>query len=75
MSHQYFDVFECVAMPTVRFIEKVEPVWHRQGTKITLPRYVFTVPQDLIEILAKKEVNQEYKMEESAIMFPISDLD
>ena len=75
MSHQYFDVFECVAMPTVRFIEKVEPVWMRQGTKISFPSYVFTVPHELIEMLAKKEVNQSFKLEDSAIAFLQSEAD
>lgn len=61
-------------MPTVRFIEKVEPVWLRQGTMIVFPRYVFTVPQEMIETLSKKEVNMQFKLEESALHFPVSDI-
>jgi hypothetical protein len=44
MSHHYFDVYECIAMPTVRFLEKVEPVWNRPNTKLTFPRFLFLVP-------------------------------
>lgn len=44
MTHHYFDVYECVAMPTVRFLEKVEPVWNRPNTKLTFPKFLFLVP-------------------------------
>lgn len=58
MTHQYFDLTECVAMPTVKFLEKVQPVWMRPGTKIDIPLFVFNVPNrstfDHLKVLCDK---------------------
>lgn len=59
MTHQHFDIVDCVAMPTVRFVEKVEPEWIRPDTLIHVPRFVFQVPAKFIPALCKidEEVN------------------
>lgn len=48
MTHQYFDLTECVAMPTVKFLEKVQPEWIRPDVKIRIPHFIFTVPDTAV---------------------------
>jgi abhydrolase domain-containing protein 17 len=44
MTHQYFDLTECVSMPTVKFLEKVQPDWIRQQVSISIPKFIFAIP-------------------------------
>ena len=44
MTHQYFDLTECVSMPTVKFLEKVQPEWIRPSVSIRIPNFIFSVP-------------------------------
>ena len=44
MTHQYFDVYECVAMPSLRFFEKIEPVWTRPTMEIFVYKHLFLIP-------------------------------
>lgn len=54
MTHQYFDIDDCVAMPTQRFLEKVEPIWIRPATAISLHKFALLVPTRLSDFLSGK---------------------
>lgn len=54
MTHQYFDVYECVAMPSVRFMEKLDKAWVRPTTEILLPRFVLLTPDRHKDFLASR---------------------
>lgn len=58
MTHQYFDVYECVAMPSLRFFEKIDPVWTRPEMQIHMYKYFFMIPES---IRAKLEENPKSK--------------
>ena len=47
MTHQYFDINECIAMPSMKFFEKIEPTWMRPNTQITVYKHLFMIPEKM----------------------------
>jgi fermentation-respiration switch protein FrsA (DUF1100 family) len=45
MSHHKFDVIECVAMPALKFIEKIDNRWVRPLKFVTFPKFCFALPR------------------------------
>jgi len=44
-------------MPTVRFLEKVEPVWNRPNTRLLFPKFLFLIPDRCRPALDEIEKN------------------
>lgn len=59
MTHQYFDIYECVAMPSLRFFEKVEPIWIRPNTQIMIFKYMFMIPDKVRPLLDSSPRSRE----------------
>lgn len=45
MSHHKFDIIECVAMPVLKFIEKIDNRWIKPLRSISFPRFCFSIPK------------------------------
>lgn len=59
MTHHLFDVVECIAIPGIRFLEKIVASWQRPDAVITLPHYLFKMPETAKEQI-EGWINKKY---------------
>ena len=59
MTHQQFDAIECVAMPTVKFMEKADPLWHKAHSVLQVPKFLFITPKVLEKYVEQKSRESE----------------